>query len=576
MNLEGIAIHALTDYLQSHILGSTIYKIAMPSASSLVLQLKRERDTACLVIEAGGGSPGVYLPARAPENPETPPAFCMLLRKHLEEGRLTRISQKGLDRIIELQIDLLGSASQIITKKLILELTGKNANIIFTENTTIIDSLKHIGPAQNSYRTILPGTRYLPPPEQKGLPLVGTVSGTIVTSIPDVVGKKQLNQLIATTTGIGKATAEQLFTLAKIPLATPILTERDRRNLQEAIEQIQKSCEQGREFDVYINKTNRCVTIFPYHPVYLEPGFRVEKFTDINEAVNYAVKLEPLQLPDHELLQKLVSAEIQKQEKKLTALTSDLARAEKADTQRIIADTLMAGLYQLKKGQTSCSLTNIYDGEPLTIALSPVLSPSENAQAYYKKYNKYKRAQEEVALQLAETRDLLNYLNSIDASLSTAQTKQDVAEIKQELIAAGLLAGNKKRKTAPAKAEPLQIRYSEDTVFYIGKNNKQNDYVTFVLGSGRDLWLHTKNIPGSHVLIKTSLPEPPPEAVQTAALLAAYFSKARSSSNVPVDCTPRRYVKKPGGAKPGFVIFTHQTTYYVTPDLETVKKYLPL
>jgi predicted ribosome quality control (RQC) complex YloA/Tae2 family protein len=576
MNLEGITIHAITEYLQKNISGGIIYKVAMPTAASLVLQLKRTRDTVNLVIEVNGGAPAVYLPAKAPENPETPPAFCMLLRKHLEEGRITKVSQKGLDRIIELQIDILGSASKIITKKLVLELTGKNANIIFTENETIIDSLKHIGPTQNSFRTILPGEKYVNPPEQKGLPILGTVPDAIVTSIPDVVGKKQINQLITATTGIGKASAEQLFTLAKIPLATPILPDRDRQNLAQAIDSLQTSCQRGQDFEVYISRTNRCLTIFPYPVVHLEPGCRVEKFTDINEALNYAVKLEPIQLPDHDLLQKLVTGEMQKLEKKITALENDLAQADKAEAQRVIADTLMAGLYRLKRGQTACTLESIYDGTPLQITLSPVLSPSENAQAYYKKYNKYKRAQEEVARQLAETKALLSYVNSIDASLTTAATKQDVAEIKQELISTGLLEGNQKRRIPQTKAEPLQVRYSEDTVFYIGKNNKQNDYVTFSLGSGRDLWLHTKNIPGSHVLIKTSRSEPAPEAIKTAALLAAYFSKGRSGSNVPVDCTQRRYVKKPSGAKPGFVIFTHQTTYYVTPDLATVQKYIQL
>ena len=324
-----------------------------------------------------------------------------------------------------------------------------------------------------------------------------------------------------------------------------------------------------------VGRTNQVKTILTLPPRNLEQGATVQEFADVNAAINYAVSLRPIQLPQHEQLQKLVTAETAKLNKKLQALKQDLAHADDAEQQRILADTLMANIYQIKKGQSSVQLANIYDGQTLQIPLSPVLSPTENAQAYYKRYNKYKRAQSEVRLQIAAAEELLLYLASLDASLLTATTKNEIEEIRQEMIAAGLLKlpGKKKYKSNLQKSQPLHIKINEDTDLYIGKNNKQNDYVTFSLGGPRDLWLHTKDIPGSHVIMKTSLPQPRRQDIELAAQLAAYYSKARSGSNVPVDCVQRRYVKKPAGSKPGFVIFTNQTTYYVTPDSAALQKY---
>ena len=221
-------------------------------------------------------------------------------------------------------------------------------------------------------------------------------------------------------------------------------------------------------------------------------------------------------------------------------------------------------------------LYSIYDGNEMKVALEPMLTPVENAQAYYKRYNKYKRAQTEVQLQLESTQEMLEYLATIEASLMTATSKSEIAEINQELIAAGFIkvVGKKKNKMTLQKSQPLHLQLNQETELYIGKNNKQNDYVTFKLGGPHDLWFHTKDIPGSHIILKTSLPQPRQEDIQLAVQLAAYFSKARTGSKVPVDCTQRRYVKKPSGSKPGFVIFTNQTTYYTTPDLTRLEQLL--
>lgn len=579
MNLEGLTLHILTNKLQQELLSGKIYKVFMPSYESLLLLIKRERDTLALLADLSSGSPMLYLPDKLPERPEVPPAFCMLLRKHLEEGRITRIDQSGLDRIITIDIDTIGTARQIVTKQLIFELTGKNSNIIFAENGIIADSLKHVNKAMSSFRQIMPNIPYVAPPLQAGLSVLTADANAIIAAMRDIDAKTRLAALISATTGIGKMTAAQLFAAAAIDNATTVLTSDEEQRLVTAISALQKllAAEHADQQPVYalISRTNQVKTIFAFEPQILDDGCTVKKMDNINSALNYAVTLTPIQLPEQEMLQKLVANEVQKLEKKLPVLAEDLKNADNAEMQRIVADTIMANIYQINKGQSSCQLVNIYDGTPLEVTLSPLLTPTENAQAYYKRYNKYKRAQSEVQHQIDATQEMLAYLASIDASLTTATLKNEIAEIKQELITAGLLqAPTKKNKRQAFKSEPLVVKLSEDTTLYIGKNNKQNDYVTFDLGRGKDLWFHTKNIPGSHVILKTSLPQASGDAIDTAVMLAAYFSKSRNGSKVPVDCTERRFVKKPNGAKPGFVIYTDQTTYYATPDEEEIKKLL--
>ena len=575
MNLEGITLKLVTDHLNRELLGSKIYRVYMPNPHTVLLLVRRKADTSALVADLNGGSPALYTPEKLPENPETPPSFCMLLRKHLEEGRITKIYQSDLDRIITLEIDMLGQSSKIITKKLVCELTGKNSNLILTQDGMIIDSLKHVGAAQSSYRSILPGKEYVAPPPQSGLNLLTADPAEIVRAAGSLPSATFAKAFVSATTGVGKATAGELLAAADILPQTVRLEPAEEHALAQRIAELQQRLQGEAAVPVYalVSPTNQVKTILALPPTELASGLSVRQFNDINSAINFAVSLTPIQLPQHEQLQKLVSAESAKLTRKLQALREDLLHAEDAEGQRMLADTLMANLYQLRKGQTSAELVHIYDGTPVTIKLNPVLSPTDNAQAYYKRYNKFKRAQSEVRQQLEATESALAYLASLDASLMTATTKNEIEEIRQEMVAQGLLKEMGKKKKAPLqKSQPLHIKLREGVDLYIGKNNKQNDYVTFTIGGPRDLWLHTKDIPGSHIIMKAAAPQEGDIAL--AVELAAYFSKARSGSNVPVDCVERRYVKKPAGAKPGFVIFTNQRTYYATPEEQRLAPYL--
>lgn len=575
MNLEGITLKLVTDNLNRELLGSKIYRVYMPNPHAVLLLVRRSRDTSALLADLNGGSPALYIPAKLPENPETPPSFCMLLRKHLEEGRITRIYQSDLDRIITLEIDMLGQSSKIITKKLICELTGKNSNLILTQDGVIIDSLKHISAAQSSYRTILPGKEYVAPPPQAGLNLLTADPAEIVSTANSLPSATFAKAFVSATTGVGKATATELLAAADILPQTVRLEPAEEHALTQRITELQQRLNGEALQPVYalVGRTNQVKTILALPPLVNNSELSVREFGDINSAINFAMSLAPIQLPQHEQLQKLVTAEAAKLSRKLNALQEDLLHAEDAESQRMLADTIMANLYQLHKGQSSAEMVNIYDGNTVTIKLNPILSPSDNAQAYYKKYNKYKRAQSELRQQIEATESMITYWASLDASLLTATTKNEIEEIRQEMVTAGLIREiGKKKKTALQKSQPLHLKLREGVDLYIGKNNKQNDYVTFTVGGPRDLWLHTKDIPGSHVIMKAT--SPTAEDIALAVELAAYFSKARSGSNVPVDCVERRYVKKPAGAKPGFVIFTNQRTYYATPNEERLAPFL--
>ena len=448
MNLESITINILTSRLQEKLLGGKIYKVFMPNKSSLLLLVKTENAVISLAADFSGASPYLYMLDKTPERPETPPAFCMLLRKHLEEGRITKITQSGLDRVITMEISSIGSARQIISKQLIFELTGKNANIIFVSEGVILDSLKHIGKALSSYRQILPGLAYIAPPPQNGLDILTSAPVDIAAAAQSLPLPPQ-KALIAATTGIGQYTAGQLLKFAGITAESGITNE-NAAALADAIGTLQKNINAAKAgtAPVYalITRTNNVKTILPFKPLQLTGGETVKEFASLNSAVAFAQSLTPVLLPEQEVLNKTVNAETEKLQKKILLLKEELAAAEDAEQQRIIADTLMANLYRIAKGSSECTLENIYDGTPLTIKLAPDLTANENAQKYYKRYNKLKRAQAEIKEQLKLTEEAVEYLGSIDIALKLVQTRAEVAEIKAELAAAGFITVKKYQK----------------------------------------------------------------------------------------------------------------------------------
>lgn len=570
MNLEGITLQLLTRELSRALGGGKIFKIFMPSRASLLLQVNALNQTRNLLIDMNGASPLITLPKALPERPDLPPAFCMLLRKHLEEGRIAGVHQYGLDRVLILDVDLIGAERKIITKKLILELTGKNSNIIFTdENGIILDALRHVTRAQSRVRQILPNLPYTCPPAQEGLDFLKESPNALRQAVVAQGDVDLVRALITATVGIGKATAQEVALRSSITGPVNLLDLSSARKLEETLAGLQMEIRERLEGNdptviAQIDPRNRMKNLVPYVP-HIHPDWKQQSFPSLLDAMAYSASLVPVQIPDKDVLTKLVAVQEAKTEKKLKYLAQDLARAENADAQKVIADTLMTYGWSLQKGQTKCTLNSIYDNKPLHIALAPELTPMENAQAYYKRYNKFKRAVGEIQQQQKEAEELLEYLQSLEVSLGTASTKGEIAEIKQEVIALGLLPAPRKKQPSQSRSTPLKVQLTPETFLYIGKNNRQNDEVTFKLGRGSDLWFHARNMPGSHVILKTTLPQAREEDILTAARLAAGFSRGKAADRVPVDYTEKRLVKKPSGAKPGFVIYTGQTTLFVKP-----------
>ncbi len=520
MNIEAIDLYKQTKYLQQELAGVQIQRIYMPTPQSVLFEC-RGKNNIRLLADLGGNGPALYIHEGVLPTPAEPPGFCMLLRKHFEDGYIERVEQLNFDRIIVLKINAPVPGDKYTPKELIFELTGRNSNIILTEKNRIINCLKHISPAINRTRTILPGLDYVPPEQIKSkLHPLAVEAKVLAAVIYNNSGETLSDKILAVLQGIGKKTAQSLAQAA---------------DLEQALLDLQQQCSAPAN-------------------------------AETNQMIREKMAVKPLQLDQQKQLLGIIRNEIKRLLKKLSLQQHDLQQAENAEQYRQKADTIMANLWNISKGSKSCTLNNIYDGTPLQIDLNGALTPNENAQTYYKKYAKLKRAKTEILKQITAAQEESHYLEEIENSLTLVLTREEVEEIKQELQNAGYIRKPKVKKASHSPSQPLKIQMT-DAVIYIGKNNRQNDLVTFRYAKPEDLWFHTKDIPGSHVVL---IGEHSEANIQKARMLAVHFSKAKGGSNVPVDMVKRKYIKKPSGAKPGFVIFTNNTTSYVT-DEEGIK-----
>jgi len=516
MNIEAIDLYRQTKYLQQELTGCQIQRIYMPTPHSVLFECRGKR-TLHLLADLGGNGPALYLADKIPATPVDPPGFCMLLRKHFEDGYIEGVEQLNFDRIIVLNINAPIPGDKYTPKELIFELTGRNSNIILTENNKIINCLKHISSAINRTRILLPGVDYIAPEQPKNkLHPFAVEAKVLMAAVNNNPGETLRDKIIGTILGIGKKTGEHLAQSADLLTALATLQQESSAPANDSV----------------------------------------------NKLIQEKMAIKPLQLDQQKQLLGIVRNEGKRLIKKITLQESDLERAENAEYYRQIADTLMANLWSITKGADTCNLTNIFDGSPLTIELNPSLGPNDNAQCYYKKYAKLKRAQAEIAKQITATQEEINYLAEIENSLTLTLSREEVDEIQQELQNAGYIKKSKGKKASQPLSQPLKIQLA-DAVIYVGKNNRQNDIVTFRYAKPNDLWFHTKDIPGSHVVL---IGEHSEENIRRARELAVHYSKARGGSNVPVDMVQKKFVKKPAGAKPGFVIFTNNRTSYITDD----------
>lgn len=586
MSLDGFSLYAAAIELNRELMGGRIDRIFQPNKHTILLQIRQPGQNHTLHISILPQNPVINLIDKQIDNPPAPPVFCMVLRKQLEDGRIAAIRQLGCDRAVAVDIDVRGVGGIIVTKTLIAELMDKYSNLILIENGIIIDCIKKVGITTSRVRQVLPNHPYSTPPDTDRLNLLQASSADFISRLKSTPEQKLVKAIIAAGSGVGPVTARELCFRAGLPgnMMVSELADCDFASLAAELSIIVKQF-QNEEFmpTVVTDVHKKLLAMAAFELTYLttDTENRHYYFDTLSAALNFSSEVTgSYRMPEKELLQKLVHNETARAEHKLTLLQDELSTANDAEHLRINGDILMTYQYQAQtdKHTTTISLPNLYSDNPeanmVAIQIDPLISLSQNSQNYYNKYNKAKRAQEQLVKQIEQCQNDIVYLKSLDASLKSSDTLNEIAEIKTELAAAGFITLPKKKKSPDKLSKPLMVISPDNTTIFIGKNNFQNDRLTMKMAQPNDLWLHTKDIPGSHVIIRRDGSEISKDTLHLAAQLAAHFSKAQDSGNIPVDYTQKRYVKKPSGSKPGFVIYTNQKTLFVSPDRELIDKYI--
>ncbi|MDP4096832.1 NFACT family protein [Paenibacillus sp. P96] len=576
MALDGIVTRAIVQELQS-CRGARINKIHQPNERDIVFNLRVQGGSGKLLLSANPTYPRVHFTAQTFINPAEAPMFCMLLRKHCEGGIIEDIRQVGMERIIHIDIrqrDELGDLSQ---KRIIIELMGRHSNIILLDPATgtILDGIHHVTPAISSYRVVMPGFSYTEPPQQHKLDPLETDTAAFQAALD--TEQADISQWIVNTfTGISPLIAEEIMLRSADAAGLhPGEQSGDAERLWKGFSEVMADVREHR-YQPVSGQNTKGKDVFSAIPLRQIKG-AAKEYDSISQCLEdfYGDKAErdSVKQKVSDLL-RFLQNERSKNVKKLDNLQRDLMDAEDADQYRIYGELLFASLHEVTKGDKEAVLVNFYDEQqkPVAIPLDPLLNPSDNAQRYFKKYNKYKNSLAVIEEQKLKTHEEITYIENLLQQLSHA-SMSDIEEIRDELVQQGYLRDRaKKAKKKKKNDRPSLHQYisSEGIEIYVGKNNLQNEYLTNRLAGPNDTWLHTKDIPGSHVVIRSD--SYGDTTLEEAAQLAAYFSQAKQSSSVPVDCTLIRHVRKPSGSKPGFVIYDHQRTLYITPDEELIKR----
>ena len=563
MSFDGMVTGAVAHQLSSLLTGGKIEKIYQPEADEIILNIHSGRDNHKLYISSNSSHARIHLIKETTSNPMNPMGFCMLLRKHLQGGRITAIQQMDSERIVEISVDTINEMGFSVNKKLIVEIMGKHSNIIVVDiaSNRIIDSIKRISIDVNRYRQLLPGQQYVYPPSQDKVPYYGLTELQIEKFVEDA-GDNTAKALMSHIQGISPMIADEIVYRSGRQ-DTSIY-----KIISDLVDEISSDSPSPR---VYLQEDG---TPFDFHIVpisALSDYYREVSFSDVSEAISYYYSNKSSSNRVRQKssdLDRAIGNSLDKLYLKKQRLSEDLLKAENSDGLRLFGELLTANLHQIKPGLSKVEVLNYYDNEMISIPLDPRFSATQNAQRYYKRYGKAKTAITEKKIQLNETNSDIAYLESVLSYAEKAVTVEEIEELRLELIEGGYLK-RRKNNFKPSKSKPTPYQYTTSDGFrvLVGRNNKENDILTFKTASGKDYWFHTKDIPGSHVILFTEGKGLTETAIFEAAGLAAYHSKGRESENVPVDYTQVRHVKKPNGAKPGMVIFVDNKTVYVNPKL---------
>lgn len=581
MALDGIAVHALAHEMNDVLSGARVDKIHQPEKDEITVTFRSRGGAYKLLLSASASNPRAHFTDTAKKNPMTAPMFCMFLRKHLSGGKLVKVVQPGFERCLEFWIESYTELGDLTVKRLIIEIMGRYSNIVLTDEAgKILDSIKHIDITVSSMRQVLPGLAYEPPPPQDKIDPLTCEYLDVVRAVASAEENLRVDKLVLQSfAGISPLVAREVCfkSLGSSDLRAAQLSAQLQKALCDTVFAMFEDI-RARRFApciVYDTASGKPIDFSAFDVAQYGALGRVERCGSVSEAADkfYLTRdAAERQKQKSAGLLKRITNHIDRCAKKIVLLQQTIDEANNKEQHKLYADLLTANLYRIAEGAKAAVVENYYDESlaQITIPLDVSLSPQQNAQRYYKKYNKAKVAQTEAARQMALAQDELAYLESAQQSLSLAKTEEDLAEIRAELAAGGyMISASKEKKKKQPESKPLHFISSDGFDIYVGKNNVQNDRLTLRFANSADLWFHTKNFPGSHTVIKLGLDKNVPErTILEAASLAAYHSSARGSAQVPVDYTQIKNVKKPSGAKPGMVIYDHYNTLYVTPDEE--------
>jgi len=553
----------------SELVGSRIEKIFQPSREEVVITFRKpnsaDRGAKRVIFSANGSAARVNLTEAALENPPSPPMFCMLLRKHLGSGRLLGIRQDGLERILYFDFECVNEIGDIVTNTITAEIMGRFSNIILVRGGRVIDSIKRVTDEISGVRRILPNIVYETPPRLERVDFFAE-NDRKISSLIENKTERLAKALPAVLEGISPIFAREaaFYAAGDTDAACCELTDERKERLDDFFDNAKKTaCFTEIIDESGVKKDFSFVDVNQYGN-----GFAKRHFDSANALLDdfYEKKSDRASQRARDML-KLIKSRAERTARKLELRKKELADCADRENLRVCGDIVNANIYRLEKGMTSAVLDDFYTGEQRKIALDARLTPAQNAQKYYSEYRKLCTAEKMLTGLIAEGKSELSYYESLLDSVTRAQTDSELTEIKRELAEQGLIRGEK-TLGKPKKSEPLKFRSSDGFTIFVGKNNKQNDELTLKTSKASDIWLHVKDIAGSHVIIKTEGKTPPERTIVEAARLAAYHSKAKNGSGVPVDYTAVKFVKKPAGARPGMVIFTDNRTLYVTPNEE--------
>ena len=587
MPLVAICLGAVTEELNHVLAGCRVEKVYQPDRDEIVLQTRGQGGARRLLVSTAAGAPRVHFIDVARENPAAPPMFCMLLRKHVQGAKIAAVVQPAVERMLTIELDTTDEMGVACKKHLICELMGKHSNVILCgEDNRIIDAMRRVDGDLSGKRQVLPGLFYrLPPAQEKHDPFALSGVG-LSASLQSADGEMGLDRyLLSQLLGFSPLLCRELSYRATGDTAKPVgkLTAEEQLRLAQVFEDLKSYLTEKRWKPFLLTKTeDHAVFDFSFLPITQYEGLMTvsqeQSFSDLLAAFfEKKGKAERMARRSADLHKAVVNAR-DRLARKLAAQQKELDATQNREQYKRLGDLITANLYQLEKGMNKAVVVDYYDEAcpEVEVALDVRLTPQQNAQKYFKLYNKAKTAEEVLTQQLAQGRADLDYLESVLVALGEAESERDLAQLREELTQAGVLsskqARNKKQRVKPVAAKPFHYRSSDGFDIFAGKNNLQNDLLTLKTAFKSDIWFHTQKIHGSHVILVADGREPTDRAMTEAAMIAAYHSKARQSSLVPVDYTPVRQVKKPAGAKPGMVIYHVYQTAYVTPDEAAVER----